>query len=837
MCVVATSCFWLSDGSLIVGEDTILRLPLLGHWRNVPLIFSSHFTAFSEGQYRPLSYALLAAGRTLASPANVRFWQACLLGLQAINVLLVYAVARSLLRSHWPAAVSAALFALHPLASIVVHHIDHFRYALGLALCLGSLHCYVRGAHRGGRIWWLASLALFGGGLLTTKAATALPAALVAYELMRGPKWRGALIRLSPFLVLLLPLSYLRWTRSPAPLCFEYVEYPLGTWHMSLVSVVAGLGHYVRGILLGRNIPVVLSEVVVRKQQVTDMSFLAWAVVCTGFLACIVLLVRKERAEPTHDRDQGLAPWGAAAFGLLWMPATLLPFASTGWNLVKDYVAWPYLYFPLAGFALSVGAASVSIARLKRRRLRYIVYSAATCWCVYLGAQQVTQSLAARSDLRYWYRALTLNPASQRASVALGRAHLRRGDVSQAARFLFGPPVTKRERSSLSMADYYVKRGDLLAAAVHLVGLEVEKPGLICQAVEPVRAELLQKAGALDFAEARWGEVLIANPYHTRALCQLAHIWLTKGHGLAALRLIARAREIDPSDETIDRVERVLRSSTSSAAVVALAPSRLLRYVTSGDRDPAVERQIVVAADRHRSDPVILCAAGQHRLAGGDPRGACRLFDRALALMPTSSELWAGRCSALVDLGAYGDASAAAERAMKQADTDAHACFVVGSALLGQSRPQHALICFRAAVRFEPSIPAGHFGYARSLLALGRAAEAIPRLHKAIELMPEATPDSDATKMRAELHACLGATLITCGKNDEGMTCLRQALQLDAQCAPAHFTLADALARSGDATGAENHRAAAEQLDPSLKLMRPEGQKKRNLMGVQDWQR
>ena len=175
-CVAGASCFWLSDAPFIVGESAALHLPLLSHWGNTSTIFSREFTAFSDGQYRPLSYALLAAARTFVSADNARFWQVWLLAFHVLNAILLHAVVRRLTGSLWGAEVAAFVFALHPLAGVVVHRVVHFHYSLGLAFCLGSFLSHLRreGASRPS----VVSVLLFACALLTTKAALGLLVAL-----------------------------------------------------------------------------------------------------------------------------------------------------------------------------------------------------------------------------------------------------------------------------------------------------------------------------------------------------------------------------------------------------------------------------------------------------------------------------------------------------------------------------------------------------------------------------------------------------------------------------------------------------------------------------------
>jgi hypothetical protein len=92
--LLATFGWGLNAPTFIDHEASILRLPLLSWWRNVPLIFSRDFLMFSEGQFRPLSYALLAVVRTFIGPDNLLFWHVWLLAFHWLNTILVFLLVR-----------------------------------------------------------------------------------------------------------------------------------------------------------------------------------------------------------------------------------------------------------------------------------------------------------------------------------------------------------------------------------------------------------------------------------------------------------------------------------------------------------------------------------------------------------------------------------------------------------------------------------------------------------------------------------------------------------------------------------------------------------------------
>ena len=68
---LATFAVTLNTDTFVGTRDSILRLPLLSHGKHIPKIFTRDFMLFTEGRYRPLSYALIALVRTIVRGDNV----------------------------------------------------------------------------------------------------------------------------------------------------------------------------------------------------------------------------------------------------------------------------------------------------------------------------------------------------------------------------------------------------------------------------------------------------------------------------------------------------------------------------------------------------------------------------------------------------------------------------------------------------------------------------------------------------------------------------------------------------------------------------------------------
>jgi protein O-mannosyl-transferase len=184
------SGFVLDNRGLIL-EDTRLREASA---RNLALILDhTYWWPYGEsGLYRPFTtltylfnYSILGNG---ANPAG---YHAVNLLLHACNVLLVFALARRLIRDVWPAFFVAALWAVHPvLTESVTNIVGRADLLAGMALLAGLL-MYLKSAEMGGwRRWaWVAGLAgMTAVGLFSKESAAAILGVIIFYELTW---WKG----------------------------------------------------------------------------------------------------------------------------------------------------------------------------------------------------------------------------------------------------------------------------------------------------------------------------------------------------------------------------------------------------------------------------------------------------------------------------------------------------------------------------------------------------------------------------------------------------------------------------------------------------------------------
>ena len=438
--VLGTFAVCLDSPAFITTAPSVLHLPLLSGWKHIPTIFSVDFAMFSGGQFRPLSYALLALVRTFIEPQNAIFWHLWLVFFHWLNALLVALLVHHFGKQFWSALFAGLAIAVHPLAAVLVNDIGLFHHLLGLTFYLASLYLYLLADRRGsGRGLYLWSLALFLSGLFAAKVLFALPLLLAAYEILYRRAGLGRFAaRLGPFAILALALSPIWLYLRPHPLHYTYTEFPPGTTWFSLFSVIGATEWYARGILLGWDIPLVLHEVVQQIYTLSDGRLLFWGGLNLAALVSACVLLRRRH-------------WGA--LGIVVLFSTMLPYASTTWNSVTEYVSWQYLYYALGGMALFLGGLASGLQARKRALTRGI-WSALWIALLFLAWRQVALNEVSRSPMQYWTYVKTLNPNSERASVELGKIYLEREKIEKARSLLFSPAVKHLYASSTALCRY-----------------------------------------------------------------------------------------------------------------------------------------------------------------------------------------------------------------------------------------------------------------------------------------------------------------------------------------------------------------------------------------------
>ncbi len=829
--VLYSSSFWAT--TFLLKENSILKNPLLSHAGNIPAIFSKDFLLFTSGQFRPLSYALLAVVRSIIPTDNLLFWHMWLLGFHAANSLLVFALIRQFTPRLLPALVGTSAFALHPLGSVLVNDINQFYMLAGLTLCLGILNLYFYFIRSGNRLFYWLALVAYLTALFTARIAYATVLLLFLYELLYARNHlKFILVRLVPFVSFPFLFAPYLFMASPHPLHFKYVQMHEDSFWHGFFTVTGATGIFANGIVSTLNVPVILHETVQQIYSWTNPKFLFWCsvnLIVFGF--ALIAISRKY--------------W--TFFGILIVFIGVIPYASVAYNRVVEYVSWTYLYFPLAGFCLFLGGLFEKTQQISHRFIKLGVQAIFILLLLFWGVRTSQLNRYSQSPFEYWDYVYELNPSSASVLYEIGKAHLKQGQHNYAAHYFFSPTAKDLKDRCLAMAEYYCKEGEYLAAAIHLrFGSGKEATGVVLEKQCLVASELFLETGALDHAEENVGKVLMVNSYNTEAMCRLAHIWFVKGFVGEAKRMLDQVRTISPNNDDVreterkfERLEREWQKSKEQLQVTPLPPD-WLNYVLDQARTPELRKQIIELS--YRADPndaVIQLEAMVSLLENGNYREAAhksKLVYKCLKGFPFACAVV---CEALARDGQVENAIEAGLRAVMLDNTSTLAwrCLAIAYAQqeetenldpsfvkniernsslasmfyynLGlqrsqKNRLQEAAALFEKSVKAQPDHVDALQAYGKTLYNLGKLNKAIEILRSGLAIKPD----------EPELQLYLGRAYLDMDQYATAEKALRSAVKINPTNAMYHFHLGASMEKQKNYKEAENCYCRAVELNP-----------------------
>ena len=160
------------------------------------------FTTWHAGNWHPLTWLSLMLDAQIygAGPFGFHFTNVLL---HAANVLLLFAALWRMTRALWPAALAAALFAVHPLHVESVAWVSERKDVLSTTFWMLCLLTYAAAARGGGRARWALTAVFMALGLMAKPMLVTLPFALLLLDiwpLRRFPRDRlaGLLLEKTP---------------------------------------------------------------------------------------------------------------------------------------------------------------------------------------------------------------------------------------------------------------------------------------------------------------------------------------------------------------------------------------------------------------------------------------------------------------------------------------------------------------------------------------------------------------------------------------------------------------------------------------------------------------
>ena len=235
-------------------------------------------------------------------------------------------------------------------------------------------------------------------------------------------------------------------------------------------------------------------------------------------------------------------------------------------------------------------------------------------------------------------------------------------------------------------------------------------------------AELAEKSGQADSAEAAYRRVLANDPGNAQANAGLAHLLIVRKQYPEAEKLLRTAVEKSPDDPALTaQLATVLAAQNKAEALPLLqklhaahpddpAITRMLADVLSQSGDSAGSDGLYVTLlSAHPDDPDLLIAHGQNLIRELKNAEAFAAFSRATELAPTNPDAWSGLAFAASKMG----------------------------------KPEVTLHALTMRSKYLPDIPSTYFLWATSYDTLHDKAAAITYYHHFLEAAAGKYPNQE----------------------------------------------------------------------------------------------
>jgi tetratricopeptide (TPR) repeat protein len=523
---LATGVYLNALGNGFVSDDNyqLLHNPLVRDWSRLPDIFGHGvWWGFAQGSaanyYRPVQM-LVYLGIHSVFGFNAAMFHLLMVLIHAANTLLVFRIARRLLKTRDGALAAAALFAVHPIHDEAVVWIAALPDLLLTLIVLSAFLLFLRwnATPRGCRIAVLAGLFLV--ALLTKETGIMLLPLLVAYDFVSAWKSRAFyawLFVVSAVAFGLYGVLRIHALGGIAPASGRFYDlHGLGF----LLTVVVTLGQYLQALLLPLNL--CFFHTFTATTSITPRAILSLIAV----LAVVAAILRLRRPQPV------------AAYGLLWVLLTLLPALNVN-GIGESVFAERYLYLPSVGFVLAAALAWESL------KVQSVAWAGLVAIVAASSYEIVARNADWHDDIRLYTVTARQSPGAAAVEGYLGLSYYARGEWDQALQHDVAAMKLQPDR-----AVYHLNLGNVYAQTQRQNDAEEEFRQAI--ALQPDYAEAYSNLGLLlesrDKAQASVLEekALALRPTYAEPMKALARLKIQAGDYPSGIALLQRVVASDP---------------------------------------------------------------------------------------------------------------------------------------------------------------------------------------------------------------------------------------------------------------------------------------------------
>jgi predicted negative regulator of RcsB-dependent stress response len=504
-------------------------------------------TAFENGNWHPLTLMSHMLDVQLFGQ-NAHAHHGVNLVLHVVNVLLLFALFAGATGRPWPAALVAALFAVHPVNVQTVAWVAERKSLLSTAFWLAALLAHVRYRKQGSARAYVLVVVFAGLALAAKPMAVTLPLTLVLLDLwpltMRPDGRRSLAARyareLAPTVALAFGCGLLTIAAQKAGHALQTVS--AYTWPARLGNAVVSYAWYLGTMVWPGRLAVFYPH---------PMDTLAAAKVagCAIALAAITAVVTwKGKAFPP------------LAMGWWWYVGTVLPVAGVI-QVGSQAYADRYAYVPLIGIFVIVAWLAAHAAHGAPAWRRRLIAVLCVVWIAAL-------SLTTRAQLPYWRdsvalfsHAIDVVPDNALAHNNLGMALVEEGKIGEAlGHFHAAAKIAPWD------ADARANEGNALRA----LGRPAEAAEAYTEALgqAPDDASLhynlataLVDLSRFDEAVTHLGTAVTLDPAHAKARMLLGTLLYRQGRAAEALAQFAEIARLDPGDQRAREWVRRLEGS------------------------------------------------------------------------------------------------------------------------------------------------------------------------------------------------------------------------------------------------------------------------------------
>ena len=345
--------FSLRSEFVLDDRPLILNDPLVHSLNNAPKAFTTGFLKGFDKEpyyYRPLVTLSYMLNYAQFGPNPLGFKLTNLL-MHLITALLVFALARRLIKNDTTALFASLLFALHPAHTESVAWVSGRTDLMAALFGLASFLFFVKYTEQGKPRHYVLSILLFTAGMLSKEIVMIIPGMFLLYSwLIRKPKptFKRAVLEIVPLIALILCYFVIRrevlgysLSQHPSQMTFQRGLFPAGyvvLWYLRILFL-PGRAEPVYDILG----PAILHPIV------AVVSWMAVLVMLGGLAALY-------RRSPK------------VTFAGLWTLAVILP-ATNIVPIPNPVPAERLLYLPSFGFCLLFGMAAAWFVSLKPKQI------------------------------------------------------------------------------------------------------------------------------------------------------------------------------------------------------------------------------------------------------------------------------------------------------------------------------------------------------------------------------------------------------------------------------------------------------------------------------------